>query len=66
MAASVRLRRLALIAWVEEGRAPGDLVSYKAGSNPQLTRPLCRYPGYPRYDGEGDPLSAESFDCAMP
>lgn len=56
----------ALIAWVEEGTAPGDLVSYKAGSNPQLTRPLCRHPGYPRYNGKGDPLSAESFHCAMP
>ena len=22
--------------------------------------------GYPRYDGEGDPLSADSFDCALP
>jgi feruloyl esterase len=56
----------ALIAWVEEGRAPGDLVSYKAGTDPLLTRPLCRYPGYPRYNGDGDPLMAESFHCAAP
>jgi feruloyl esterase len=54
----------ALIAWVEQGRAPADLVSHKLGGG--LSRPLCRHPGYPRYDGEGDPASADSFHCATP
>lgn len=30
-----------------------------------LTRPLCRYPAYPRYRG-GDPASASSFVCTAP
>jgi Tannase and feruloyl esterase len=30
------------------------------------TRPLCRYPKYPRYKGKGDPEKMESYACAMP
>jgi hypothetical protein len=28
--------------------------------------PLCRYPQYPRYSGNGDPKKAESYACSMP
>ena len=60
----------ALIAWVETGAAPGDLIAVKtnprAGRPPLFTRPLCRYPTYPRYAGTGDPNDASSFTCAEP
>jgi len=55
----------ALVAWVEQGTAPGDLVAHRFAGGP-LSRPLCRYPRYPHYNGSGDPSSAESFHCAMP
>jgi len=55
----------ALVAWVEQGTAPGDLVAHRFAGGP-LSRPLCRYPRYPHYNGSGDPASAESFHCAMP
>jgi len=28
------------------------------------SRPMCRYPLSPRYDGHGDPSEAASFTCA--
>jgi feruloyl esterase len=28
------------------------------------SRPMCRYPLSPRYDGHGDPSQAASFTCA--
>ncbi len=59
----------ALTAWVETGMPPGDLIAAKtdlSSSAPLFTRPLCRYPHYPRYDGSGDPASASSFQCVPP
>ncbi|MFF1615002.1 tannase/feruloyl esterase family alpha/beta hydrolase [Amycolatopsis sp. NPDC058278] len=51
----------ALERWVETGRAPvGQVVADLAH---QRTRPLCAYPGWPRYRS-GDPDSAASFTCA--
>jgi hypothetical protein len=29
-----------------------------------MTRPLCKYPAYPRYTGTGDVNSASSFVCS--
>jgi Tannase and feruloyl esterase len=55
----------ALVAWVEEGTAPGDLVAHKVAGE-TLSRPLCRYPAYPQYNGKGDPASSASFHCALP
>ncbi|HTM82295.1 tannase/feruloyl esterase family alpha/beta hydrolase [Asticcacaulis sp.] len=55
----------ALVAWVEQGRAP-DTVIAAAGPNtpwPGRTRPLCAYPRSAKYIG-GDPESASSFECA--
>lgn len=57
----------ALEAWVERGQAPGDLEAID--QNPGTlgrTRPVCRYPGYPRYSGSGDPDDAGSFACVNP
>jgi len=53
--------------WVERGKAPGDLVQATHELQPPfpvvVTRPMCRYPAFPRYRG-GDAGKAESFECA--
>lgn len=54
----------ALDAWVEEGRAPRDLVVVDAAEPGKgRRRPLCEYPLWPKYRGSGDPAAASSFDC---
>jgi len=56
----------ALEDWVERGISPGDLVATNANhETPRRTRPLCVYPGWPKYRGEGDPNIANSFSCAV-
>jgi len=50
----------ALERWVEKGQPPADPVV--ADANHNRTRPLCEYPGWPRYVA-GDPDSASSFVC---
>ncbi len=57
----------AISDWVELGTAPQSLKATK--SNPstgavQLSRPLCPYPQFPRYKGNGDVSNAENFRCA--
>ena len=47
--------------WVTEGEAPGVLTNINADSG--VSRPLCVFPAYARYDGEGDESEATSFDC---
>lgn len=58
----------ALVAWVEDGKAPNDLVMSNygepAGSAPIRSWPLCRYPSYPRYI-RGDVHDAASFRCTL-
>ncbi len=54
----------ALEEWVEKDRPPASIIATK--SNSQLSRPLCPYPELPRYKRTGDPLNAESFECATP
>jgi hypothetical protein len=58
----------ALDSWVDKGQAPGALtqVTQERESPFKVTgsRPMCRYPLYPRYDGRGDPNAAASFSCA--
>ncbi|HLX81027.1 MAG TPA: tannase/feruloyl esterase family alpha/beta hydrolase [Burkholderiales bacterium] len=57
-----------LSEWVERGKAPGDLVQAAYDLKPPFTvaatRPMCRYPAFPRYRG-GDTGKAESFECAQ-
>jgi Tannase and feruloyl esterase len=52
--------------WVERGKAPGDLVQATHELKPPFpvvaSRPMCRYPAFPRYRG-GDAASASSFEC---
>jgi hypothetical protein len=66
-----------LVAWVEQERAPEEVVASARGPgnagepNPELpaswsstrTRPLCPYPTTARYDGSGDLEAADSFGC---
>ena len=57
--------------WVEKGVAPPDsLPQVLKDIDPPYTlrrsRPLCRYPKYPRYAGKGDPKDAASYTCAAP
>lgn len=59
----------AMMDWVEKGRAPGTLTAVKreAGNGAvKFSRPLCQYPGWPRYRGAGDANSADSFECVAP
>jgi hypothetical protein len=57
----------ALDRWVTQGIAPETLVGADiARATNGRTRPLCRYPGYPRYLGKGNVNSAASFTCAEP
>ena len=54
----------ALDQWVETNAAPDFPIASDA--NPATrgrTRPLCRYPNWPMYRGEGDINAAENFTC---
>jgi feruloyl esterase len=56
----------ALDDWVEHGVAPGTLTVVDA--NPAAhgrSRPMCVYPGWPKYNGSGDPNLASSFSCVL-
>lgn len=52
--------------WVERGVAPPDQIVADTAGVPGRTRPLCVYPGYPRYAGTGDVNIAASYTCATP
>ena len=55
----------ALEAWVEAGVAPQDnivVTDTNAGAM-NRTRPLCRFPTWPKYNGSGNPNLASSFSC---
>ncbi|MBC7957672.1 MAG: tannase/feruloyl esterase family alpha/beta hydrolase [Cytophagales bacterium] len=55
--------------WVEAGTRPSSrnlpMVKLSPSTGQlELSRPLCRYPSFPRYRGSGDVNSASSFSCA--
>lgn len=66
-----------LVAWVEQGRAPGAIVASARGAGnpggvnsevpaswaPDRTRPLCAYPEVAIYKGHGDVEKASSWQC---
>ncbi|CAI6292323.1 unnamed protein product [Periconia digitata] len=59
---------LALVAWVEGGQEVDQLVATKyendTVSNGVLRqRPICKYPGFASWDGEGDVNVASSWSC---
>jgi hypothetical protein len=56
--------------WAETGQAPYRITATRPTAPPlnlpEIARPLCPYPLYARYDGEGDPARESSFSCAAP
>ena len=50
--------------WVEEGKVPAIIASGTAF--PGRTRPLCAYPKFPQYKGNGNPEDAANFNCVQP
>jgi Tannase and feruloyl esterase len=55
-----------LDVWVTKATPPQNLVATHAAPGAgaaALSRPLCTYPTYPRYDGTGDLNAAASFTC---
>ncbi|KAL4985147.1 Tannase/feruloyl esterase [Aspergillus falconensis] len=54
----------ALIAWVEQGKAPEVLHGQITNpSSTTVTRDICLYPLVARYNGKGDPNEASSYSC---
>jgi feruloyl esterase len=59
----------AIVDWVEKGVAPDRVMASALPTSryfPNRTRPLCPYPSYARYTGEGHIEDAASFVCAAP
>lgn len=59
-----------LTRWVEKGIVPPDapVLSTMSITPPftvSATKPMCRYPLYPRYRGAGDPGQATSYQCVL-
>lgn len=57
--------------WVEHGIAPPEpIIEELKDIEPPYTlrrsRPLCRYPNYPHYNGRGDAKVAASYTCTAP
>ncbi|QSX33865.1 tannase/feruloyl esterase family alpha/beta hydrolase [Shewanella avicenniae] len=60
-----------LVTWVEEGKAPEEIVASARENNAELpadwsttrTRPLCPYPEIATYNGTGSIEDAASFSC---
>jgi len=53
-----------LDAW-RDGTTPGAITAH-AQYTAAGDRPLCEWPGYPHYDGIGDPTLASSYSCEVP
>ncbi|WP_087666295.1 tannase/feruloyl esterase family alpha/beta hydrolase [Caballeronia humi] len=57
----------ALDRWVTDGIAPETLVGTDiASATNGRSRPMCRYPAYPRYVGKGNVNNAANFRCVYP
>ena len=54
----------ALLAWVEEGRAPETLRAVRQTDTGPRSRPLCPYPLVARYRGNGSTDDAANFTCS--
>ena len=52
----------AAVNWVEKGTAPESVVA-TGKAFPGRSRPLCAYPKYAYYKGQGDPEDAKNFEC---
>jgi len=57
----------AMIRWVEQGRAPDQLLAARLLEGKSIrTRPLCPYPQTAKYKGAGSIDEAASFTCVAP
>ena len=56
----------ALMAWVEENKAPDSLLATRPAQNggPARTRPVCAYPLVAKYKGSGSTDDAANFSCS--
>jgi feruloyl esterase len=56
----------ALMAWVEDGKAPETLTAIKRDQSGAVTRsrPLCQYPLVAKYKGTGSTDDAANFVCS--
>ena len=52
----------AISNWVEKGEAPAS-VNATGRAFPGRSRPLCAYPAYAHYKGQGDPEDAANYEC---
>jgi pimeloyl-ACP methyl ester carboxylesterase len=52
-----------LESWVEKHIAPPEQVVTDTVGSPGRQRPLCEYPSWPRFRGQGDLNAASSFLC---
>lgn len=52
----------ALVNWVEKGEEPDSVVA-TGKAFPGRSRPLCAYPKYAYYKGQGNPDDAGNFEC---
>src|SRR5579863_10277784 len=52
----------AVVNWVEKGTAPDSVVA-TGKAFPGRSRPLCAWPKYAEYKGQGDPEDAKNFVC---
>ncbi len=52
----------AAVDWVEKGIAPESVVA-TGKAFPGRSRPLCAYPKYAHYKGQGDSEDAKNFEC---
>ncbi|MES2261204.1 MAG: tannase/feruloyl esterase family alpha/beta hydrolase [Pseudomonadota bacterium] len=56
----------ALEAWVENATPPANpVVVDTASATKGRSRPLCEYPGWPKYSGSGSVNSAASYSCSQ-
>jgi feruloyl esterase len=55
----------ALVKWVENGKAPAELIAKTSPNSawPNRSRPLCAYPQQAIYSGKGNIENAPSFVC---
>jgi feruloyl esterase len=54
----------ALVPWVEKGLAPEQLVAARVvGGKPVRTRPICAYPQFAKWNGNGSTDDAANFAC---
>jgi feruloyl esterase len=56
----------ALVAWVEDGKAPESLTAVRRDQSGAVTRsrPLCQYPLVAKYTGKGSTDDARNFVCS--